>query len=103
LYTCSELNQLNLSLTRELITANGVPPFLKKERDKASLPTLIGHGILLIFRSVMHQTQSLTRLHVIVESVFANKLFGSFSTGEVLKEISTKYAQGTIFLPWKVF
>jgi hypothetical protein len=39
---------------------------------------------------------------MLVEAVFESQLFGSFLTGKVLKEITTKYARGKVFLPWKV-
>jgi hypothetical protein len=41
-------------------------------------------------------------LRTLVEAVFESQLFGSFLTGKVLKEITTKYAQGNVFLPWRV-
>jgi transposase-like protein len=97
-----ELHQLNESLTRDLMAAKGMPPFLKKEKGKASILPMICHAILFIFNVVMFRTQSITRLRVLVEAVFDSALFGSFATGKVIQEISTKYARQTVFLPWKV-
>jgi hypothetical protein len=37
-----------------------------------------------------------------VEAVFDMEIFGSFQTEKVLKEVSTKYAHKTVFLPCKV-
>jgi hypothetical protein len=58
--TCLELQEVNTSLTREVITAKNLPPFIKLERDKASLLMMIGRAILFILSVVMHKTQSFT-------------------------------------------
>jgi hypothetical protein len=100
--TCLELQEVNASLTREVIAAKNLPPFIKLERDKASLLIMIGRAILFILSVVMHKTQSITRLRMLVEAVFESQLFGSFLTGKVLKEITTTYARRNVFLPWKV-
>ena len=98
----AELQNQNSSLAKELMSAKGMPPFIKWERDRASVLRMIGEAILFILNVIMYRTQSITRLRALAESVFDKELFGSFSTQKVLKEMSTKYARRHVFLPWKL-
>ncbi len=100
--TCAEVANQNAALAHELVVAKGMPPFIKKESDRTSLVKMIGAAILFLFNIIMYHTQPLTRLHALVEAVFEMEIFGSFQTEKVLKEVSTKYARNTVFLPWKV-
>ena len=100
--TCAEVANQNAALAHELVVAKGMPPFIKKESDRTSLVKMIGAAILFIFNIIMYRTQPLTRLRALVEAVFEMEIFGSFQTEKVLKEVSTKYARNTVFLPWKV-
>jgi uncharacterized protein (UPF0128 family) len=58
--TCAEVVNQNAALAHELVTARGMPPFIKKETDRASLVKMIGAAILFIFNIIMYHTQPLT-------------------------------------------
>jgi len=96
-----EIMEENAAL-KELLAAKNMPAMLKKEKDRPTLLKMLGEAILFIFSVVMNRTQGLTRLRALVEVVFDNNLFGAFETDKVLKEVTTKYARKTVFVPWRV-
>jgi hypothetical protein len=77
-------------------------PQIQNEKSRPAMLQRIGSALLFILNVIMHKTQKLTRLRVVIEVVFDQELFGSTSTDHVKREQVRKYCQNIIFLPWKV-
>ncbi len=54
--TCCELKDRNSSLAKELISSKGMPPFIKRERNRASVLKMIGEAILFVLNVIMYRT-----------------------------------------------
>jgi hypothetical protein len=91
-----------MKLHTQLQEASQFPVKLRKEVERTTMFRMIGEAILAVCNIVMYRTQAITRLRTLCNIILDGRLFGNFATDTVMKEVCTRYARKSVFVPWKV-
>jgi len=77
-------------------------PCIKKEKDPASMLSMVSAAICAVMAVIMSKTRNVTRLKVVCKVLFEMFLFGYDETRFVFHQMARKFVREEIYKPWKI-
>ena len=77
-------------------------PCIKKEKDPASMLSMVSAAICAVMAVIMSKTRNVTRLKVVCKVLFEMFLFCYDETRFVFHQMARKFVREEIYKPWKI-